>query len=304
MNKKALRADGLLLLTAAIWGFAFVAQRNGMSYMGPFTFNGVRFALGALSLFPLLGVSTRSYLRAMQKKDWLFLVFTSLGAGVVLFFGANLQQIGIVYTTAGKAGFLTGLYVVLVPIGGIFLRHHTGPATWVGAVLAVLGMYILSAPDELGRMNPGDLLVIASALFWTGHVLYIDRFSKRCAPLLLAAGQFLWCALFSLGAAFLWETPRWSALSAGWLPLLYGGIASVGIAYTLQVVAQKDAPPAHAAIILCLEGAFATLGGILLLGEPFGIRNFSGSALMFAGMLASQWDLIRQKGSPSPGPTA
>ncbi|MCX7655378.1 MAG: DMT family transporter [Treponemataceae bacterium] len=304
MNKKALRADGLLLLTAAIWGFAFVAQRDGMSYMRPFTFNGVRFALGAFSLFPVIGIYARSTVRAMKKQDWFFLFFTSLGAGILLFLGANLQQIGIVYTTAGKAGFLTGLYVVLVPVAGIFLRHHTGLSTWIGTILAVGGMYILSAPDELGRINPGDLFVIASALFWTGHVLYIDWFSKRCIPLLLAAAQFLWCALFSLIVAFLWEAPHWAALSAGWLPIVYGGIGSVGIAYTLQVIAQKDAHPAHAAIILCLEGAFATLGGILLLGEPFGTRNWAGSTLMFAGMIASQWDLIREKGAAQAGPTA
>ncbi len=296
MDRKVVRADALLLLTAAVWGFAFVAQRVGMESIGPFAFNGIRFVLGSLSLLPLIRLRAGRRPAAEDREP------TSLRtrhmwpgallAGVVLFIAASLQQIGIQYTTAGKAGFLTGLYVVLVPIAGIALGHKTAVATWVAAILAAAGMYVLSAPDQLGRVNPGDLLVIASAVFWTVHVLIIDRLSRSLDPIKLASAQFAWCGLLSLATSAAIEP--WSmdsVLAAAW-PILYGGLASVGIGYTLQVVAQRDAPPAHSAILLSLEGLFATIGGILILREPMALRNIAGSALMLAGMLATQWDVV------------
>jgi drug/metabolite transporter (DMT)-like permease len=326
MNKTALQADLLLIITSVIWGFAFVAQRVGMDFIGPFTYNGVRFALGSLSLLPLIAYfnaqkkrpfsvyhpeenppvlsdpSTGSQVsqsqqvnqvnRAQRRTDrWVF-VLGSLAAGSILFIGASLQQMGMQYTTAGKAGFLTGLYVVLVPIVGIVLGHKTGLPTWIGAILAVLGMYILSAPDHLGQINPGDLLVIASAFFWTFHVLVIDKLSKRLDPVQLSAAQFAWCAFYSLVAALILEQPNLDAMLRAAVPILYGGLGSVGVAYTLQVVAQRNAPPAHSSIIMCLEGVFATLGGILILAEPAGLRSLGGSGLMLMGMLATQWDVI------------
>jgi len=326
MNKIALKADLLLIVTSIIWGFAFVAQRVGMDFIGPFTYNGVRFALGSLSLIPLLlyfnakkkkpftvyhpegnaavqSDNARGFqsnqsqhfnhpTRAQRNADrWVF-IFGSLAAGSILFIGASLQQIGLQYTTAGKAGFLTGLYVVLVPIVGIVLGHKTGLPTWIGAILAVIGMYILSAPDHLGQVNPGDLLVIASAFFWAFHVLLIDNLSKRLDPIQLSAAQFTWCTVYSLIAALVLEQPSLEAILRAAVPILYGGLGSVGIAYTLQVVAQRDAPPAHSSIILCLEGFFATLGGILILAEPAGLRSIGGSGLMLMGMLATQWDVI------------
>ncbi len=326
MNKTALQADLLLIITSVIWGFAFVAQRVGMDFIGPFTYNGVRFALGSLSLLPLIAYfnaqkkrpfsvyhpeenppvlsdpSTGSQVsqsqqvnqvnRAQRRTDrWVF-VLGSLAAGSILFIGASLQQMAMQYTTAGKAGFLTGLYVVLVPIVGIVLGHKTGLPTWIGAILAVLGMYILSAPDHLGQINPGDLLVIASAFFWTFHVLVIDKLSKRLDPVQLSAAQFAWCAFYSLVAALILEQPNLDAMLRAAVPILYGGLGSVGVAYTLQVVAQRNAPPAHSSIIMCLEGVFATLGGILILAEPAGLRSLGGSGLMLMGMLATQWDVI------------
>ncbi len=319
MNKTALKADLLLIVTSIIWGFAFVAQRAGMDFIGPFTYNGVRFALGSLSLLPLIGYfnakkqhrpaarngntgdknsSTKEgsaasgYTQAIRRSERLFFILGSLAAGSILFIGASLQQMGMQYTTAGKAGFLTGLYVVLVPIAGIALGHTTKIPTWLGAILAVIGMYILSAPDHLGQVNPGDFLVIASAFFWTAHVLLIDKLSKRLDPIELSAAQFAWCAVYSLAAAVTLEQPRLDAILQAAVPILYGGLGSVGIAYTLQVVAQRDAPPAHSSIIMCLEGVFATLGGILLLAEPAGLRSLGGSGLMLLGMLATQWDVI------------
>lgn len=314
MNKTALKADILLVITSIIWGFAFVAQRVGMDYIGPFTYNGVRFALGSLSLLPLIaffasqnknkplvyhpgsdtiaGLLRNRAAKFLRRTDHILFLLGSFAAGTILFAGASLQQMGMQYTTAGKAGFLTGLYVVLVPIVGIALGHTTKLPTWLGAILAVLGMYILSAPDHLGQINPGDVLVIISAFFWTFHVLLIDKLSKRIDPIRLSAAQFAWCALYSIIAAFIFESPDLNAILKAAIPILYGGLGSVGIAYTLQVVAQRDAPPAHSSIIMCLEGVFATLGGILILAEPAGLRNIGGSALMLLGMLATQWDVI------------
>ena len=291
MNNRALRADILLLLTSLIWGFAFVAQRSSIESIGPFLFNGVRFALGSLSLLPLIFIFNRKSKAPTRSKSGM-VFWGTLAAGGALFLGASLQQVGILFTTAGKAGFITGLYVVLVPIFGIVLGHRTGIATWIGALFAVVGLFFLSTGGKIQNINPGDLLVAVSALFWTAHVLLIDRLSKKIDPLILSAGQFAWCALLSLGVAGASEPIQWSSIVAALVPILYGGLASVGIAYTLQVVAQKDAPPAHSAVILCLEGVFATLGGILILREPLGAHNLLGSLLMLTGMLATQWDVI------------
>ncbi len=303
MNKSALRSDLLLLLTAMIWGVAFVAQRSGMAFVGPFTYNGVRFALGAVSLLPLIFImhrrksaveSARSPGRV--RSDRLFFVLGTLGAGSVLFLGASLQQMGMVYTSAGKAGFITGLYVVLVPVAGVFLGHRTGTPTWFGAAAATAGLYLLSGAGNLAAVNPGDALVALSAVFWTAHVLVIDKLSKRLDVLKLAAGQFAWVAFFSLIVAFWGEPVRLESIREALVPILYGGLGSVGVAYTLQVAAQKDAPAAHSAIILSLEGVFAVLGGVLILAEPFGLRSLGGSLLMLGGMIATQWDVISGRG--------
>jgi drug/metabolite transporter (DMT)-like permease len=278
------------MITAAIWGFAFVAQRVGMEYVGPFTFNGVRFGLGSLSLIPLIW-----YLRERNngKDRWRgTLPFaTALGfsalAGLILFAGASFQQVGIVYTTAGKAGFITGLYVILVPIIGYRWGQRASRGTWVGAVLAVIGLYLLSVTGSF-TIAKGDLLVLISALFWAAHVLTIAWLSPRMNPIVLASIQFAVCSMLSMVTAFAIETVALDSILQGIIPILYGGLASVGIAYTLQVVAQRTAHPAHASIILTMEGAFAVLGGWLLLNEVLTMRALTGCALMMAGMVVSQ----------------
>ncbi|GHV27177.1 transporter [Spirochaetia bacterium] len=297
MNKRALRADILLLLTSCIWGFAFVAQRTGMNYVGPFTFNGIRFLLGSLSLLPLIFVLRRKAAAAPEGQPVLSpkrLILSSLAAGTCLFAGASLQQVGIIYTTAGHSGFITGLYVVLVPLFGIFLGRKTGLPTWVGAVFTLTGLYFLSAAGNIGSINPGDIITAVSALFWTLHVLVIDALVKKdMDPLMLSSGQFACCGIFSCIVALVRMEPlSAAAIIGGIIPLLYGGLASVGVAYTLQVVAQKDAPPAHASIILCLEGVFAAIGGVLILSEPLGHWTLLGFILMFCGMIATQFDVI------------
>ena len=333
MNKKALRADILLLITAAIWGFGFVAQRSGMEYVGPFAFNGIRFILGSLSLLPFILIRRSRLIRSGSSPlPFSRLCLSCLLVGSCLFIAVLFQQLGIIFTTAGNAGFITGLYVVFTPIAGIFLGRKTGLPTWIGSVLTLIGLYFISVAGSFGSINPGDILVVVSVFFWTAHVLLIDRLMNNANkreitidPLELSAGQFAVCGLLSMICAFAIEpfiVPvvekidpsllsaglfEWkpfailiSAVSSGTIlfpveaiiPILYGGLASVGIAYTLQVVAQRDAPPAHATIILCFEGCFAALGGVLLLAEKVGGWTLLGFVLMLAGMLATQWAVI------------
>ncbi len=276
-----LRADLLLSLAAAIWGFAFVAQRLGMDFVGPLTFNAARFAIGAVVLVPLARA------RAKAAAPWRDDLPRGLALGAVLFGGANLQQWGLVTTTAGNAGFITGLYVILVPILGLAVGERTRTATWLGAVLAVVGLFLLAVTDRF-TIATGDLLVLAGAIFWAVHVLLIARFSPRTEPVRLAALQFAVCAVLSLAGALVFEDVAWAGLRGATGPILYAGLLSTGIAYTLQVVAQQKAPPAHAAIILSLEAVFALLGGIVLLGESLGARGLAGCAVMLAGMILSQ----------------
>jgi drug/metabolite transporter (DMT)-like permease len=283
MQLQTLKTDGLLLLTAIIWGFAFVAQRIGMDYVGPFTFNGVRFALGSLVLIPFMRF------QAHQKSGTgsHTLLLAGILAGGALFGGASLQQVGLVYTTAGNAGFITGLYVVIVPILGLVLRQRTHAGTWIGALLAACGLYFLSLTDRL-TIAYGDLLVLAGAFVWAAHVLIIGWFSPRVDPIKLAFIQFVACSVLSLASAAVFETISLSGIIQAAVPILYGGVLSVGIAYTLQVVAQRKAHAAHAAILLSLEAVFAALGGWMMLDEVLTPRGLLGCALMLSGMLLSQ----------------
>ncbi|NPV91659.1 MAG: DMT family transporter [Firmicutes bacterium] len=288
-----MRSNLLLLLAAAIWGFAFVAQRVGMDHVGPFTFNGVRFALGGLSLLPLMFFfrnNSPSTGDARPKSGWR----VGAVAGTILFIAASLQQAGMVYTTAGKAAFITCLYIVLVPIFGILLRHRPSLSTWMGSAVTVVGLYLLSIKEGF-TISHGDLLELLGAFFWTAHILLIDRYSRAVDTLKLAFFQFITCSLLSLGAAFWFETVSLNGILAALVPILYGGLCSVGIAYTLQIVGQKNASPAHAAIILSMETVFGALGGYLILSETLGSREIVGCALMLTGMLLSQLYIIKPK---------
>ena len=289
MKTGVLKNDLLLLLTAMIWGFAFVAQRVGMRFIEPFTYNGVRFAVGTVSLLPLLYL--RRQARGRRAGDPRTTVLVGIGAGLFLYIAASLQQIGLVYTTAGKAGFITTLYVVLVPLFGIIVGRGTGVAGWIGVLLAVTGLYLLSVREGFS-ISPGDLLVLASAVFWALHVLFIDRYGPGVDSIALSVIQFAVCSVLCVVTSLLFESPSLEGIRSATVPILYGGLFSVGIAYTLQVVAQKNAPPSHAAILLSLEGAFAALGGWMLIGEVLDPRALAGCILMFAGMLSSQWQVI------------
>lgn len=294
-KRKSVVADLLLLLTAMIWGFGFVAQRAGMEYVGPYTFNGIRFLLGGLCLLPLALRADRS--GTSDISDRISSLKTGFWAGLVLFCGASLQQVGLLYTSAGKAGFITGLYVVFVPILGLIFGKRTEAGTWAGALLATAGMYFLSVKSDFS-IGTGDLLVLIGAVFWALHVLLLSYLAPSTHPVRLAMIQFLFCGLLSLIIAMITEVIILKSIVSAIIPILYGGLFSVGIGYTLQVVAQRRAHPAHASILLSLEAVFAAIGGWWLLDEVLSVRGLFGCGLMLGGMLFSRiYPLYRSKRS-------
>jgi drug/metabolite transporter (DMT)-like permease len=288
MNPKTLRANVLLFVASLLWGTTFVAQRMGMDHMGPFLFSSLRFALGASILAPLAWREIKRgapiYRNCPSKWQPFWGVFL---AGCLLCGGINLQQIGLVHTTAAKAGFITGLYVIIVPLLGLFFGQKPGLGLWIGAPLAVIGLYLLSVRHHF-QLARGDGWVLACAFAWSGQILYLGWLSPKINSFFLAFGQSLVCAVLSLLMALFFEknlvVPSWNALG----PVVYGGIMSVGIGFTLQIIGQKASPPAHAAIIFQLEAVVAALSGWIVLGETMGGRDLSGAALMVAGMLTAQ----------------
>ena len=291
-----MNADILLLLTAGIWGFAFVAQRLGNAHMGPFTFNAIRFTLGAVALLPLL-LWQRKHESARPELSLRKAILPAMLIGLALFAGATLQQVGLLGTTAGKAGFITGLYVIFVPLVALTWGRKTHWAHWVGAILAVVGLYLLSVGKGF-TISPYDLIVLVGAFIWAGHVHLIDRYAGRIGPIRLSIMQFAVCGILSALVAVFTEEIDLTGIIGGVWPILYGGLFSVGLAYTLQVVAQRTADPSHAAIILSLEGAFAALGGWLVLQEQLPLRGLLGCVLMLAGTLVSQFIGSQNKTAP------
>lgn len=283
------KSNMVLLIVAAIWGFAFVAQRVGMEYIGPFAYNGVRFALGSISLLPLILFNDRKADKTSEKStDWLDAMKAGFLVGLVLFTAASLQQIGLVYTEAGKAAFITGLYIVIVPFVGFFvLKHNLSRATMIGSMIAAIGLYLLSVKADF-NISYGDLLELIGAIFWSVHILIIDWFAKKVNVLKLAMFQFVFCSILSLLTASVIETVTIDIIYQAAAPILYGGLFSVGIAYTLQIVGQKYAQPSHAAIIMSMETVFAAIGGFLLLNERLTTPELFGCLLMFSGMVLSQ----------------
>ena len=291
MASKKVQAELMLLLVAIIWGFAFVAQRLGMEYLGPFGFNACRFLLGALSLIPLL-----IFFHSHQSLK--HVIRPGVLAGLILFAGASFQQAGLVFTSAGNAGFITGLYIIFVPLLGLFTRQLTHLNTWIGGVFAVIGLYLLSFQD-IESINTGDLLVLAGAICWALHVLLIAKVAPEVDNLRLAICQFFVCALLSGITALFIEPQSFTLNNAllSWKPIAYAGLISVGIAYTLQIFAQKHAPPAHAAIIMSLEAVAAIIGGWWILDEHFTHVALLGCALMLIGMVVSQLPSLRKSRS-------
>ena len=293
-----MKANILLLITAAIWGSAFVAQRVGMDYIGPFTFSGIRFLIGSAVLVPLaiwLNYRLKGKASANEavksdnssEEKGISLIMGSVIAGTVLFIGASLQQVGLVYTTAGKAGFITSLYIVLVPIMGIALKQKAGFGIWLGALFALVGLYLLSITSDF-KLEYGDFLMLIGAFFWAGHVLVIGWLAPKHDAIQLSIIQFFVCGVLSMLVALVYETIVWANVMLAMDSILFAAIMSTGIAYTLQVIAQQDAKPSHAAIILSGEAMFAVLAGWLILGEILTTRGMIGCALIMVGMLVSQ----------------
>ena len=280
-SHQRLRADLLLLLVAVIWGNAFVAQRVAADHVGPFLFNGVRFLVGGVALAPAAG---RRW-GGLNRRE----VIGGGLAGVVLFAAAVLQQAGMAFTTAGKAGFITGLYVVLVPLFlAVGWRAWSHWSIWIAAALAVVGLFLLSEGTRFLALAPGDGLVLAGAVMWASHVILIGRLADRVDPVRLAVVQYLACGLLSGAVGLIVEPQTISGLESAWWTVLYTGLLSIGLGYTLQVVAQRWTPAADAAVILSGESVFAAFWGWLLLGETLTGRQLVGCGLMFTAMVLAQ----------------
>ena len=278
----------MLVLTAFIWGTAFVAQSVGMDYLGPFTFNGVRSIIGGIALLPCIAFLNKLNGAAGKtqgsKKD---LITGGISCGLLLFAASSLQQMGIQYTTAGKAGFITAFYIVIVPVLGIFLKKKTGWKVWSAVVLALLGLYFLCITEKFS-IGKGDILIFICALVFSVHILVIDYFSPKVDGVKMSCIQFFVCGIVSLPFMFVLETPKVGSMFAGIVPLLYAGVLSCGVAYTLQIVGQKNVNPAIASLILSLESCFSVLAGWLVLGERLSVRESAGCVLMFAAIILAQ----------------
>lgn len=295
--------DALLFVTAAIWGFAFVAQRVGMDFVGPFTFNGVRYLIGAVSLLPLFlwrrahrttgrgadpaAMSALVSESAPSSSRFSRGIYPPLLAGTVMFLGSSLQQVGLVSTTAGNAAFITSLYVVLVPFLAAIFGKKVHGVDWTASLVAVAGLWFITVRQGLA-IAPGDAFVLACAFFWALHIIVIGRFATSYDPIALAMGQFAVSGILSLIVAIPLEKIDVAGLRAALVPLLYGGIASCGVAFTLQIFGQRKAKPSHASIIMSLEGLFGAIGGILLLGEPATSRILIGGGLMIIATMLPQ----------------
>ncbi len=286
----------MLLLTAFIWGTAFVAQSMGMDYLGPFTFNGVRSIIGGIALLPCIVLLQKinGKLEKTQENTKNLLV-GGVSCGFLLFAASSLQQIGIQYTTAGKAGFITAFYIVIVPVLGIFLKKKIGWKVWLAVAIALVGLYFLCITEKF-TIGKGDIFIFLCALIFSVHILVVDYFSPKVDGVKMSCIQFFVCGIISLPFMFVLETPKIDALLDGAFPLLYAGVLSCGVAYTLQIVGQKNVNPAVASLILSLESCFSVLAGWLVLKESLSVRESVGCLLMFAAIILAQLPEKKEKG--------
>ncbi len=304
-NKKKARNCLLLLITAAIWGMAFVSQQAGMDYMGPLTFNGSRNIIGSIVLIPVIlmirGRVPKAERRPLPVKTT---IIGGLACGAALTAASTLQQYGLTMTTVGKGGFITTLYIILTPIFGIFIGKKAPKAVWFCALLAVGGMYLLCVSNESFSVSTGDLLVLASSAVFAVHILVIDHFSPLTDGVILSCIQFAVCGVISTIGALIFEQPSWEQLVSGAVPVLYAGVLSCGVGYTLQIVGQKGVDPTAAALILSLESVVATISGFiaykigfLKTDQSMTIRQIAGCAVVFAAVILVQlpWDRISEK---------
>ena len=289
MKKTDIKSPLLLFLAAFIWGVAFVAQSKAKDYsVEPFTFNAVRNVIGGLTLLPcIFFLGKREPKEKKIEENPKTLLIGGILCGTVLCIASNLQQIGINYTTVGKAGFITAMYIVLVPILGIFLKRRAGIKVWISVFLAVVGLYLLCMTEKLS-LGKGDALVLLCALVFAIHILVIDHFSPKVDGVKLSCIQFLICGILSMIPALILEHPQVSSILTAWLPILYAGIMSCGVAYTLQIVGQKNVNPTVASLILSLESCISVLAGWMLLGQKLSLKELIGCVIMFAAIILAQ----------------
>ncbi len=293
MNQRKLRSNIMLISAAMIWGFAFVAQSVGMDYVGPFTFNAVRIFIAGIVL--VLYILWRNFLDKRNKVETIIvttvnkkkLIAGGVLCGIALFAASSLQQIGLQYTTAGKAGFLTTLYIVIVPLLGVFNRKRASGKVWFGIVIAITGMYLLCI-NEGFSINKGDLLVILCAVVFSLHILIIDHYSPLVDGVIMSCIQFFTCGVLSIIPMMILEQPEIASILEAWIPILYSGALSGGVAYTLQIIGQKGTDPSVSSLLLSLESVFAALGGFIILGETFTGRELIGSLLIFSAVIITQ----------------
>lgn len=287
-NKNSIRGMFLLLVTAAIWGTAFVAQSVGSQHLGTFTFNAIRSLIGAIVLVPFLYIRSKKNIQAKDAGERRTLLLGGLICGTALCIASNLQQLGISHSTVGKSAFITTLYIVIVPILGLFLHRKVSFQTWIGVILALAGLYLLCMKDERFTLQTGDIYLLLCALFFSFQIIAVDHFSPKVDGLRLSMLQFLVTGVLSGICMFLFESPSLADIAASAFPLFYAGAISCGIAYTLQILGQKEVAPAIAALIMSLESVIASLAGWLILRETLSTKELIGCVFVFVAVLITQ----------------
>ena len=288
MNKFVLRQSALLLLAATIWGVAFVAQSVGAEYVGPFTFLASRSVIGAAVLLPYIWLRDKKKSGQKNVSDRKVHVTGGVCCGALLFVASILQQIGIQYTTVGKSGFITAMYIVLVPIVSIFLKKKASVKIWSGVVLAVIGLYFLCMTAGSMSLQMGDVLTFFCAVTFSFHILVVDYFAPQIDGVKLSCIQFAVCAVLSTVGMLVFETPTVAAVMSAWLPMLYAGALSSGVAYTLQIIGQRGMNPTVASLLMSMESVISVIAGWAILGQALSTRELFGCVLMFAAIVLVQ----------------
>lgn len=296
--KQQIKSSLILLLTATIWGVAFVAQSVGMEYIGPFTFNAIRCVLGGLVLIPVILVLKKKKetgAENQEKEDKKTLWAGGIACGVILCIASNLQQFGIMEASVGKSGFFTALYIVMIPVIGIFIGKRPGIKLWFCVALAVVGMYLLCMKDGSFTIERADIMLLLCALAFSFHILVVDYFSPKVDGVKMSCIQFFVCGVLSAVGMLFTETPNISNIQAAWLPLLYAGLLSCGVGYTLQIVGQKGINPVIASLIMSLESVISALAGWVILGQVLSPKEILGCVLMFVAIIITQIPIGNKK---------
>ncbi len=294
MKKISFGSSLLLFLAACIWGVAFVAQSVGMDYMGPCTFNGIRFLIGGTVLLPLVYVRVKKKKNTPEELPPALTLKGGICCGLAICAASLCQQIGIMETTVGKAGFITTLYIIIVPVFGLFLRKKVPGKVWIAAAVAAVGMYMLCI-NESFSVSRGDAFVFLCAIIFAVHILVIDYFSPKTDGVALSCIQFYTAGIICTVAAFAVETPTWGQFVSGIVPILYAGVMSCGVAYTLQIIGQKNVEPTVASLILSMESVVSVLAGWVILGQELSSKELAGCVLVFAAVILVQYNGRAQK---------